>query len=229
MSAGERGPRLVIVAAALAWAPIGFAGGLAFGARALGVADGASLLACGVAGAGLAATVMAAVAARLPARIARVATVIAAAVSFGILAFLVRDFGADRAARAEALAAAYQRLTPFKLRIESTISRRRPFSALLFDSATRGYTASRPGGWRCRGRGSREDAVILHRLAAELNQRRGEEANDCATRWLLTTGDAAGQAPLLDGQCATGTRLLIAADAMIERTARRASCRRAQG
>ena len=228
-AAAKRRPRLAIAAAALAWAPIGFAGGLALGARALGLVDGASLLACGAAGAGVAAVVLAAAAAHLPVAVARIATVGAAAVSFGILVFLVRDFSATRAAQAEALAAAYARLTPFKLRIESTRSGRQPFSTLMFDSASRSYTAVRPGGWRCRGRASQEDAVTFQRLAAELDQQRGEEPGKCATRWVLD--DGAGESPqaLPNGRCATGTPLLAAADAMIERTARRASCRRAEG
>lgn len=233
----SRNERLAIVAAALAWAPIGFALGAFAAARssALGATQGGAIAAAALLGAVALAALAAGVATRLPAKPLRIATVVAGGVSFALIVYLVRDFVVDRMRQAEAFDAAYARMAPFQLRIASNDANRRPFSVLLFDSTTRAYTAHRPGGWLCRGSGRREHALALSR---GLQQAAREEAAPrqpgahCPTRVSWRDHDAAASTALVQealerdhGACAPQA-LLLAADGLVAGTARRASCRR---
>ena len=228
--------RSAIVAAALAWAPIGFALGAFAAARssALGATQGGAIAAAALLGAFALAALAAGVATRLPAKPLRIATVVAGGVSFALIVYLVRDFVVDRMRQAEAFDAAYARMAPFQLRIASNDANRRPFSVLLFDSTTRAYTAHRPGGWLCRGSGRREHALALSR---GLQQAAREEAAPrppgahCPAR-VSWRDHTAASTPLAEGAldhdpgaCAPQA-LLLAADGLVAGTARRASCRR---
>ena len=253
----KRKDRLAIAAAALAWAPIGFAlGGLIagrlFAAGALGGAgapsggtgasSGGIIAASALFGALVIAALMAGVATRLPAKPLRVTTVVAGGASFALIIFLVRNFVTDRMRQAEAFDAAYARMQPFELRVESSDPNRRPFSALTFDSTTRVYVAARPGGWLCRGNGRREHAFALGR-ALQLAKRQ-ETAPETARGHCIThvswrhgnaaaalvddamQDDATQEATKLEHRACAPEALLLAADAMVGGTARRASCRR---
>ena len=227
-------PRLAVAAAALAWAPIGFTAGVVAGARALtDGTGGGSILACALAGAGLAATLMGAASVWMPAKASRSVTLGAAGVSFALLIYFVRDFVADRMRQAETFDAAYERMGHFALRIESHGAGRRPFSALVFDATTRAYTAVRPGGWRCRGTGNRQHALALFRgVSALATHEARRESGGCATRVFWRVGVAQDSEPPAEwdqAACAVNTALLAAADAMVETTTRRASCRRVNG
>lgn len=232
--AAPRRDRFAIVAAALAWAPIGFVLGGYAAARALGpgATEGGPIAASALLGAVVAAVLMAGVATRLPAQPLRVATVVAGGVSFALIVYLVRDFVVDRMRQAAAVDAAYARMVPFALRIESNEANRRPFSALTFDSATGAYTARRPGGWLCKGDGQREHAVAFARGLREAAREDAEPrppGTPCPTRvaWRYHVAVATAETPLgfERSACAPPT-LLRAADALVARTARRASCRR---
>lgn len=236
-AAPSRSDRLAIAAAALAWSPIGFVLGGFVAARALGpgVTEGGPIAASALLGAAAAAALMAGVATRLPAKPLRVATVVAGGVSFALIVYLVRDFVADRMRQAEAFDAAYARMVPFQLRIESNDANRRPFSVLTFDSTTRAYTAHRPGGWLCRGSGRRDHTLALARglqQAAHEQSTARQPGTHCPTRvsWRYHdahAGTALAEEALADdrGTCAPQS-LLLAADALVGETARRASCRR---
>lgn len=223
--------RLPIAAAALAWAPIGFVLGGMFAGRML--AAGGTIAACALLGALALAALMASVATRLPAKPLRVTTVVAGGVSFALIVFLVRDFVADRMRQAEAFDAAYARMKPFQLRVESNNPNRAPFSVLTFHSTTRRYVAQRPGGWLCQGDGRREHALALSRglqAAARENAPSGMSGGRCATHVFWRYGNAAAASaeeamPLEHRACAPAP-LLLAADSMVQGTARRASCRR---
>ncbi len=223
------------VAGALSAAPVGFAAGAVLGGRYLvdpGSATGIVVLGFALTGAALAATGLATATALLPPKPARIATLVAGVVSFGILAYMVSDYIVDRVEKARAFDDAYAGLGPFELTLESTDRRRRPFSELTFESDsaldTRDYTALRPGGWLCRGRGNREHTMALFRgvRAAEGD---GYATGRCSRRasWRI-----AGEAPTTD-RCADAgdgfAALFAAADEMIEETKRYASCRRAAG
>ena len=236
-AAPSRGNRLAIAAAALAWAPIGFVLGGFAAARALGpgATEGGPIAAAALLGAVAAAALMAGVATRLPAKPLRVATVVAGGVSFALIIYLVQDFVADRMRQAEAFDAAFARMAPFELRIESNDANRRPFSVLSFDSTTRAYTAQRPGGWLCRGSGRREHAFALARgvqQAARGDAAAGQAGAHCPARasWRYHQADAgaalAQEAVEHGGDACAPPALLLAADALVARTARRASCRR---
>lgn len=230
-TAPKRKERLAVAAAALAWAPIGFAlGGLVAG-RVL-ASGGGAIAASALVGALALAALMAGVATRLPAKPLRVTTVVAGGVSFALIIFLVRDFVADRMRHAEAFDAAYAQLRPFRLRVESNDPNRRPFSALTFHFATRAYVAERPGGWLCRGNGQREHAFALARglqLATREGPAPGARRGQCPTQVSWRYDDAAGRAeepPQREHSACAPEELLQAADAMVAGTARRASCRR---
>lgn len=236
-AAAPRRDRFAVVAAALAWVPIGFVLGGYAAARALGpgASEGGLIAASGLLGAVAAAALVAGVATRLPAKPLRVATVVAGGVSFALIIYLVRDFVADRMRQADAVDAAYARMAPFALRIESNDANRRLFSALTFDSATGAYTARRPGGWLCQGDGRREHAVALARglqlAVREDAVARPPEAH-CPTRvaWRYHAAAAAAAKPLeFDRDACAPPTLLLAADALVARTARRASCRQPSG
>ena len=206
---------------------------MAIGARTVAdSAGGGSILACALAGAGLAATLMGGAAMWMPAKASRVVTLGAAGVSFALLIYFVRDFVTDRARQAEAFEAAYERMGHFALRIESDIAGRRPFSSLVFNATTGTYTAVRPGGWLCRGTGSRQHALALFRQTSLLAQATLRENDRCPTRVFWRVGEAAhGEPPGERDQaaCAADTALLATADTMVEATERRASCRRMDG
>lgn len=243
----RRNDRLAIAAAALAWAPIGFAlGGLiagrVFAAGALGGGTGGPsggiIAASALFGALVIAALMVGVATRLPAKPLRVTTVVAGGASFALIIFLVRNFVTDRMRQAEAFDAAYAQMKPFQLRVESSDPNRRPFSALTFDSNTRVYVAARPGGWLCRGNGRREHAFALGRalpLAKPQEPALETPRGHCATHvsWRYGNADAAladdamQEATKLEHRACAPEALLLAADAMVGGTARRASCRRA--
>ena len=231
-TAPKRQERLAIAAAALAWAPIGFAlGGLVAGPFLAAGASGGTIAASAVLGAVAAAALMAGVATRLPAKPLRVTTVLAGGVSFALIIFLVRDFVTDRMRQAEAFDAAYAQLRPFQLRVESSDPNRRPFSQLTFHFTTRRYVAQRPGGWLCQGNGRREHAFALAgglRLAKTETSRTGAGNAHCATVISWHYDAAAGvEAPTqLEHTACAPEALLRAADAMVTGTARRASCRR---
>ena len=221
-----RKARPAIAAAALAWAPIGFVlGGLVAGRLfAAGESGGGAIAASALLGALVVAALMAGVATRLPAKPLRVTTVVAGGVSFALIIFLVRDFVADRMRQAEAFDAAYARLQPFQLRVESSDPNRRPFSQLTFHFTTRRYSAQRPGGWLCQGNGRREHAFALAgglQLAKQETTRTDAGHAHCATMvsWRY-------DATQLEHTACAPEALLRAADAMVTGTERRASCRR---
>lgn len=222
--------RLAVGAAALAFAPIGFALGGIAASRVLAVdaAAGGQLAAACLLGAALAAALAAGVAKRLARKPLRVVTVVAGGVSFALVIYLAQDFVAERLRGAEAFDAAYARMTPFQLRVEANNGNRRPFSALKFDSATRAYAARRPGGWLCRGTGGRDHALGLSLRVRGIE---GDRSANCDVRLAWRYGAFADglaeaeQAPFEHSACAPDA-LLRVADAMVERTARRASCRR---
>ena len=227
------GTRLALGAAALAWAPIGFVGGGAVAVRTLPDAtDGGMVVAACLFGAGLLAALMAGLTQRLPPKPLRIVTVVAGGVSFALVVYLVRDFVADRVRAGEAFDAAYAQMTPFQLRLESNDGNRRPFSALTFNATTRTYAAKRPGGWLCRGTGAREHTLALARALQGAKSDAGAPCDmrlawrhDPPGKTAATPGEAAEETVFDHSACAPAA-LLHVADAMIERTERRASCRR---
>ena len=220
------GGGLRLAAAVLAGAPVGFAAGALFGARALAAdtpAEAAGgILAAGLFGALFCGAAMALLALLLPPRPVRIATLVAGAVSFAILVYMVQDFVSDRMARAQAFDAAYAGMVGFELALAAKEANRRPFSSLVVQSETRAYEALRPGGWRCEGRASRAQTWALYQGLQGLRAS-GVEA-DCERRasWRIAGGEPV--AACLDGR---GDALFAAADRLVEDTERRASCRRA--
>ena len=224
-----------IAAAGLAGLPVGFAAGAVLGGRLLTSPEdgGATLLALGAFGALFGAGIMAFAAMQLPAKGARRATVGVGAVSAAVVAYMVFDFVTDRMARLRAFDEAYAVLPTFELAFEARDPEREPFSTLSYTSETRAYTARRPGGWRCQGNGARADNMALFE-----GVRAAQGENDAVTRQV--EGDAADGCKLRVSwriaqdpeivQCASSAveRLIAAADAMIETTERKSSCRRAE-
>lgn len=213
-----------VAAAALAAAPVGFATGALLAARFSTPAtqtDGLTLLGAGLVGAFAAAGLMALAAVSLPPKPARIATLVAAGASFAILVYMVQDFVRDRLAQAAAFDAAYQRMPSYQLTLHARNPRRDPFSQLTYDSETRSYQTTRPGGWLCTGSGNRTHTFALFeamRITVVEAQPRCEER----VSW-RTTGDAAEAS---HGCVADGNALFAAADELVEATARKASCRR---
>ena len=175
------------------------------------------VLGYGLLGALIAAVLFALVAFRLPPKPARIATLVAGGASFAILLYMVGDFVADRMARAQAFDAAYAAMPAFELALASNNPGRRPFSKLAYDAETREYTATRPGGWLCRGTASRQ-----HKMALFAGLRVAEASDDCERKatWRIDGGSAKVNV------CGAFDSLFAAADEMVEATQRHASCRR---
>lgn len=234
----KTGRRMRAVAGALSAAPIGFAAGALLGVRYLAVQGGA-----GVSGAAasavllgalvvalLAAIAMGVVTAYLPPKTARVTTIVAGAMSFAILVYMVQDFVVHRLEQSRAFDAAYSRVPSFELTLTSADRQRRPFSTLAYEadrqSDTRNYEALRPGGWFCRGGGRRQDSLALYEGIRAAEQDNAVDG-PCHRRasWRIT-----GENPVTERCADRGdgfARLFAAADEMIDSTQRYASCRRA--
>lgn len=220
-------------AGALSAAPIGFAAGALLGGRYLvvhGGPAGSAILLGALVGALLAAVAMAAAAAYLAPKPARVMTIAAGGISFAILVYMVQDFVVDRVERSRAFDVAYASVPSFELALESADRQRRPFSTLAFDadrqSDTRDYEALRPGGWFCHGGGRRQDSLALYRgiRAAEKDNPADGRCDRRAT-WRI-----ADEEPVTERCADEGdgfAALFAAADEMIDSTQRYASCRRA--
>ncbi len=215
--------RFRIAAAALAGAPIGFAVGAYLAARRF-IAHpeaGVIVLGCGLGGALLAAAAMAIAATRLPPKQVRIGTLIAGGASFAILAYMVQDYVGERLERSRAFDAAYQLMPPFELTLVTEDLRRDPFAELVYDSALGDYVTLRPRGWRCRGKGRRQDAMALYTALSALPTTPADGRCDVEAVWRVEDGEAA------EACIGEGHALLGAADAMIHETERKSSCRRA--
>ena len=215
-----------IAAAALAGAPVGFAAGAVLGGQLL--AAGASgeageiILVCALCGVLLASAMMALAATFLTPKPTHIVTLTVGAVSFAVVVYMVRDFIVDRMEQADALDAAYRSMPRFELSLSVDAPNRPPFSSLVYESLGGTYTALRPGGWRCEGQGSREQAVALY---GALRQVRPSAANGgCERRVSWRIDDGAWEQGCADGNNHTPFSV---ADDMVERTERRSSCRRA--
>ena len=227
MAAADTPDALRIAAAALAGAPVGFAAGAVLGGQLLAAGGtgeaGELILACALFGTLLASAMMALAAMLLAPKAARIATLIAGAVSFAVVIYMVRNFIVDRMAQADALDAAYQSLPPFELSLTTDEPNRTPFASLVYESHGGTYSALRPGGWRCTGKGNREQALALYQALRQV--RPSATDGDCERRvsWRIDDGE------WLQG-CADGggPTLFSAADVIVESTERRSSCRRAE-
>lgn len=235
-----------MAAAALAFAPLGFVGGAVLGAHSsaevLAGADfvakndiaevGAAMLWHGLFGALAVALTAAGVALTLPAKAARIATLVAGGASFAVVIYLVANFAAGRMAASEAADVAYEAMPIFEFTLASDDRRRAPLSSLNFNSQSRDYSARRPGGWLCRGRASRLDTVAMFQtlkvaqIAAENGlppaRHSSSEASECPLRASWRIGDGAKGEACFDDT----VPLLNVADAMVDATERKASCRR---
>lgn len=234
-----------MAAAALAFAPLGFVGGAVLGAHTRAevlagahfvasndIAEvGAAMLWHGLFGAFAVALTAAGVALTLPAKAARIATLVAGGASFAVVIYLVANFAAGRIAASKAADVAYEAMPIFEFTLASDDRRRAPLSSLNFNSQSRDYSARRPGGWLCRGRASRQDTVALYQtlkvaeLAAKNSPapagRTRAQGSECPLRatWRIGDGDE-GEA------CFDETVPLVnVADAMVDATERKASCR----
>ena len=212
-----------VAAAALAGVPVGFAAGAILGGQLLAASPpaeaGRLVLACALFGALFVGATLALSAFLLAPKPARIVTIVAGACSFAVAIYMVRAFVVDRMAQADALDAALQAMPRFELSLTVDEPARPPFSSLVYDSLDRSYRALRPGGWRCTGRGSRAHALALHQALRHVGPDTGE---GCARRvsWRIDQGE------LMQG-CADGDQALFAAaDAMVDSTERRSSCRR---
>lgn len=217
--------RFRIAAAALAGAPIGFAVGAYLAARRF-IAHpeaGVIVLGCGLGGAVLAAAVMAIAATRLPPKRVRIGTLVAGGASFAILAYMVQDYVGERLERSRAFDAAYELMPAFELTLVTEDLRRDPFAELAFGSAGGDYMALRPRGWRCSGKGRRQDAMALYAALSAMATAPEGGRCDVEAAWRIEDGE--GQNACIG----EGHALLGAADAMIHETERKSSCRRAGG
>ncbi len=220
-------------AGALSAAPIGFAVGALLGDRYLdvhGAPAGAAILLGAFVVAVLAAIAMGIVTAYLPPRPARVTTIVAGAISFAILVYMVQDFVVHRVERARAFDAAYARIPSFELTLASADRQRRPFSVLAFradrESDTRDYEALRPKGWFCLGGGRPVDVLALYQGIRAAEKDSAAEG-PCRRRaaWRIDSEEPVEERCADEGD---GFRALWdAADEMIDSTQRYASCRRA--
>ena len=226
MAAADTPDALRIAAAALAGAPVGFAAGAVLGGQllAVGVTGGTGeagklILACALFGTLLASAMMALAAMLLAPKAARIATLIAGAVSFAVVIYMVRNFIVDRMAQADALDAAYQSLPHFELSLATDEPNRRPFASLVYESRGGTYNALRPGGWRCAGKGNREQALALYQA---LRQVRASDGG-CERRVASRIDDGEWVEGCVNG---VDSALFSVADAMVEVGERRSSCRR---
>ena len=234
----KTGRRMRAVAGALSAAPIGFAAGALLGVRYVAVQGGA-----GVSGAAafavllgalvvalLAAIAMGVVTAYLPPKTARVTTIVAGAMSFAILVYVVQDFVVHRLEQSRAFDVAYAGVPSFELTLTATDRQRRPFATLAFtadrQSDTRDYEALRPGGWFCRGAGRPRDSLALYR-GIRIAEKDTVANGPCYRRatWRIDDEEPVTErcADKGDGFAA----LFAAADEMIDSTQRYASCRQA--
>lgn len=214
-----------VAAAALASSPVGFAAGALLAARnpAEPISmDGLTVLGYGLAGASIAALIMALAALTLPPKPVRIATLVAAGASFAILVYMVQDFIRDSIAQSDAVSAAYASMPHYELTLWAKDPRREAFSRFTLDFETRRYTATRPGAWLCQGAVGTEQVVALFEAMQTL---RLEQRAACGLRasW-RTIADAAGTDT--HGCVAFDNALFAVADDMVEATERKASCRR---
>lgn len=218
-----------LAAAALAGAPLGFAGGALLGGRMLtnpsDPAAAGTTLACAAFGALLVSGAMVLAVMLLTPKAGRLATLVGGVASIAVVVYAVQDFVGHRMAQARAFDEAYERMPRFDLALVAESASRRPFSKLQFESETRRYTAERPGGWLCQGEANRQQTMALFEGLGPVVD--GQEANvgavaACQLRAAWQVGDASGQKCLdVDGQA-----LIAAADTLIDATERRSSCRR---
>ena len=211
----------------LAGAPVGFAAGAVLGGRLLATDDAAEaaklILACALFGALFVGALMALLATLLAPKPGRIVTLVAGAVSFAIVFYMVRDFVVERMERADALAAAFREMPAFELALTAEERSRWPFASLVFDSSSGAYVALRPGGWRCEGRGNRDQTVTLYLALGQLHPGAVDAGCERRASWRVADGEQ------LEA-CADDDQALYAvADAMVEDTERRSSCRRADG
>ena len=224
MDAPSGGGGARIAAAALAGAPVGFAVGAVISARFAPNAGGL-ILACGLIGALAVAAAMALVARLLPPKPVRIATLVVGAGSFALLAYMVQDFISDRVDEARALADAYARLPWIEVTLTAeNDAGRAPFSELVYDSATREYVATRPGGWVCRGTLSSRRAMALY-AGAQAAEADLDTVATCGLRVVVRFESAP---PLRACGYLSGAQLFAAADDIVKATERKASCRRPQ-
>ena len=225
MAAADTPDALRIAAAALAGAPVGFAAGAVLGGQLLAVGGtgeaGKLILACALFGTLLASAMMALAAMLLAPKAARIATLIAGAVSFAVVIYMVRNFIVDRMAQADALDAAYQSLPPFELSLATDEPNRRPFASLVYESRGSTYNALRPGGWRCTGKGNREQALALYQALRQV--RASDAEGGCERRVASRIDDGEWVEGCING---VDSALFSVADAMVEVGERRSSCRR---
>ena len=227
--AGARSPdALRIAAAVLAGAPVGFAAGAVLGGQLLAAGDAAEaarlILACGLFGALFAGALMALLATLLAPKPGRIVTLVAGAASFAIVIYMVRDFVVERMERADAVEAAFRAMPRFELALTVDERSRAPFASLVFESPSGAYVALRPGGWRCEGKGNREQTVALYHALGQLRPGAVDDGCERRAAWRMDGGKQ------LEA-CADGNNqaLYAIADAMVEDTERRSSCRRADG
>lgn len=215
-----------IAAAALAAAPVGFAAGALFAGRPLAnprLVDGITVLSYGLVGAIGVALLLALVALTLPPKPVRIVTLVFAGASFAILVYMVQDYVRERFARAAATDATFADMPHFALTLWAKDPQRKAFSRLEFSSETREYTAVRPGGWRCEGRGNPAQAVAVFQ-AMQTVTFEAHPSCDLRASW-RNIGAEAGTGS--QGCVGFGNSLFAAVDEMIEATERKASCRRA--
>ena len=116
-----------VAAAALSSSPVGFAAGALLAARnpAEPISmDGLTVLGYGLAGAMVAALIMALTALTLPPKPVRIATLVAAGASFAILVYMVQDFIRDSIAQSDAVSAAYASMPHYELTLWAKDPRR---------------------------------------------------------------------------------------------------------
>ena len=213
-----------IAAAVLAGAPVGFAAGAVLGGQLLAasaITEASRLiLACALFGALFVGALMALAATLLAPKPVRIVTLVAGAVSFAVVVYMVRDFIVYRMAQADALDAAHQSLPRFELSLTVDEPNRRPFSSLVYESLGGTYSALRPNGWRCAGQGNREQTLVLYQALRQVQPTRASSGCERQVSWRINDGE------LMQG-CADGNdQLFSVADAMVEDTERRSSCRR---
>ena len=214
-----------VAAAALAGLPAGFAAGAVFGGRLLTTPEapdaGPTLLALGVFGALFAAGAMAFAATLLTPKTTRLATLVVGAASALIVVYMVYGFVTDRMAQARAFDEAYAALPTFELALQADDEDRRPFSELSYRSDTRAYSARRPGGWFCEGAVTRAHNMALFQALPTATSSQLDEGCPLRMSWRIADG-----AEMRGCASANAEPLVAIADAMIEATERRSSCRR---